>query len=220
VTRTSTRREIDLPATPGTPAPSASPTRRTLRGRAAVGLAVATTTVLLLAGCAGSSTPEDRALDDLQQRTLSVTQSSADGDYAKALAQLEELRAAVEADLADGSIDQARHDEVIARIDAVRAQLEAARDAAESTPSPTPAPSKSPSPTPAPSRTPAPSPTPSPTPTRTPAPTPTPTPSPTPGEGGGSGNGSGNGNGNGNGNGGSGNPGNGNGNGNGGSGNG
>ncbi|WP_316289006.1 hypothetical protein [Clavibacter michiganensis] len=53
--------------------------RRSLRGRAAVGLATATTAVLLLAGCAGSSTPEDRALDDLQQRTLSVTQSSADG---------------------------------------------------------------------------------------------------------------------------------------------
>lgn len=213
--RTSTRREIDLPApgTSGTTARTASPARRTLRGRATVGLAAATTTVLLLAGCAGSSTPEDRALDDLQQRTLSVTQSSADGDYAKALAQLEELRAAVEADLADGSIDQARHDEVIARIDAARAQLEAARDAAGSTPTPTPSPSKSPSSTPTPSRTPAPSPTPTPTPTRTPAPSPTPTPSPTQGEGGGSGNGSGNGNGNGNGNGGSGNPGNGNGNG-------
>ncbi len=120
--------------------------RRSLRGRAAVGLATATTAVLLLAGCAGSSTPEDRALDDLQQRTLSVTQSSADGDYAKALAQLEELRTAVEADLAEGSIDQARRDEVIARIDAVRAQLEAARDAAETTPTPSPSPSASPSP--------------------------------------------------------------------------
>nr|WP_228512519.1 hypothetical protein [Clavibacter sp. VKM Ac-2872] len=172
-----------------------------------------TTAVLLLAGCAGSSTPEDRALDDLQQRTQSVTQSSADGDYAKALAQLEELRAAVEADLADGSIDQARHDEVIARIDAVRAQLEAARDAAATTP--TPSTSPSPSPSPSPSRTPSPSPTPSPTRTTTPAPTPS--ASPTPGDdgpgapgGGDAGPGApGNGNGNGNGNGGPGKPGNG-----------
>ncbi|MFS4506819.1 hypothetical protein ACMA46_11335 [Clavibacter sp. Sh2141] len=217
--RTSPRRE------PGSPA------RRTLRGRAAVGLATTTAALLLLAGCAGPSTPEDRALDDLQQRTLSVTQSSADGDYAKALAQLEELRTAVEADLADGSIDQARRDEVIARIDAVRAQLEAARDAAGSTPTPTPAPSESASPTPAPTRTATPSPTPTPTPTRTATPAPSPTPSPAPGgdddgEGdGGSGDGGGNGgtgNGNsGNGNSGNGGSGNGNaGNGNGGSGNG
>ncbi|MBF4625313.1 hypothetical protein [Clavibacter sp. VKM Ac-2872] len=187
--------------------------RRALRGRAVLGLATMTTAVLLLAGCAGSSTPEDRALDDLQQRTQSVTQSSADGDYAKALAQLEELRAAVEADLADGSIDQARHDEVIARIDAVRAQLEAARDAAATTP--TPSTSPSPSPSPSPSRTPSPSPTPSPTRTTTPAPTPS--ASPTPGDdgpgapgGGDAGPGApGNGNGNGNGNGGPGKPGNG-----------
>jgi len=167
------------------PAPVTGPTgaapstgRRSLRGRAAVGLAAATTAVLLLAGCAGSSTPEDRALDDLQQRTQSVTQSSADGDYAKALAQLEELRAAVEADLADASIDQARHDEVIARIDAVRAQLEAARDAAETTPTPSTSPSTSPSPSPSPSRTPTPSPTPSPTRTTTPSPSATPSPTP------------------------------------------
>lgn len=200
------------PATPGSG-------RRALRGRAAVGLAAATTAVLLLAGCAGSSTPEDRALDDLQQRTQSVTRSSADGDYAKALAQLEELRAAVEADLADASIDRARYDEVVARIDAVRTQLEASRDAAESTPTP----STSPSPSPSPSRTPTPSPTPSPTQSATPAPSPS--SSTAPGDGGsgapgdgpgdpgngnpGNGNGSGNGNGNGNGNGGPSKPGNG-----------
>ncbi|MBM7026429.1 hypothetical protein JS515_11805, partial [Clavibacter sp. DM3] len=77
-----------------------APGRRSLRGRAAVGLATATTALLLLASCAGPSTPADRALDDLQQRTLAVTESSKDGDYAKALAQLEELRGAVEADLA------------------------------------------------------------------------------------------------------------------------
>ncbi|WP_435092134.1 hypothetical protein [Clavibacter michiganensis] len=191
--------------------------RRSLRGRAAVGLAAATTAVLLLAGCAGSSTPEDRALDDLQQRTLSVTQSSKDGDYAKALAQLEELRAAVEADLADASIDQARHDEVIARIDAVRAQLEAARDAAETTPTPSPSPSTSPSPSPSPSRTATPSPSPSPSPSRTATPAPPATPSPAPGGGNGNGGGGGpgNGNGGGNGDGGAGDPGNGNGNGNG-----
>ncbi|MBF4622194.1 hypothetical protein [Clavibacter sp. VKM Ac-2542] len=192
------------------------PRRRSLRGRAAVGLATATTAVLLLAGCAGSSTPEDRALDDLQQRTQSVTQSSADGDYAKALAQLEELRAAVEADLADGSIDQARRDEVIARIDAVRAQLEAARDAAETTPTPSPSPSASPSPSPSPSRTATPSPSPSPSPSRTATPAPPATPSPAPGGGngnGGGGPGNGNGNGGGNGDGGAGDPGNGNGNG-------
>ncbi|MBF4618896.1 hypothetical protein ITJ44_12525 [Clavibacter sp. VKM Ac-2873] len=193
--RTSTRR------TPG-------PGRRALRGRAALGLATVTTAVLLLAGCAGSSTPADRALDDLQQRTQSVTQSSADGDYAKALAQLEELRAAVEADLADGSIDQARHDEVIARIDEVRTQLEAARDAA-TTPTPSPSPSVSPSPSPSPSRTPTPSPTPSPT--RTTSPTPSPSASPTPGDDGPGAPGAGNGGpGNpGNGNGGAGKPGNG-----------
>ncbi|MBM7411353.1 type II secretory pathway pseudopilin PulG [Clavibacter michiganensis] len=192
------------------------PVRRSLRGRAAVSLAAATTAVLLLAGCAGSSTPEDRALDDLQQRTLSVTQSSADGDYAKALAQLEELRAAVEADLADGSIDQARHDEVIARIDAVRAQLEAARDAAETTPTPSTSPSTSPSPSPSPSRTPTPSPTPSPTRTATPSPSPTPSPTPeeddgpaAPGGGDAGPGNAGNGNGNGKGNGGPGKPGNG-----------
>ena len=171
--RASTRSGSGHATGPTGAAPSTG--RRSLRGRAAVGLAAATTAVLLLAGCAGSSTPEDRALDDLQQRTQSVTQSSADGDYAKALAQLEELRAAVEADLADASIDQARHDEVIARIDAVRAQLEAARDAEESTPAPSTSPSESPSPSP--SRTPTPSPTPSPS--RTAAPTPAPAPSPT-----------------------------------------
>ncbi|PPF53672.1 hypothetical protein C5C13_14770 [Clavibacter michiganensis] len=185
--------------------PTDGPRRRSLRGRAAVGLATATTTVLLLAGCAGSSTPEDRALDDLQQRTLSVTRSSKDGDYAKALAQLEELRTTVEADLADASIDQARRDEVIARIDAVRAQLEAARDAAETTPTPSPSPSASPSPSPSPSRTASPSPSPSPSPSRTTTPTPPATPSPAPGGGNGNGNGNGNGgagNGNGGGNGG------------------
>ena len=198
---------------PGSTA-AASAGRRSLRGRAAVGLAAATTAVLLLAGCAGSSTPEDRALDDLQQRTLSVTQSSADGDYEKALAQLEELRAAVESDLADASIDQARHDEVIARIDAVRAQLEAARDAAETTPTPSTSPSTSPSPSPSPSRTPTPSPTPSPTRTTTPSPSATPSPTPEEDDGpvapGGGDAGPGNGNaGNGKGNGGPGKPGNG-----------
>ncbi|KDP92376.1 MULTISPECIES: hypothetical protein [Clavibacter] len=196
--------------------PTDGPRQRSLRGRAAVGLAATTTAVLLLAGCAGSSTPEDRALDDLQQRTLSVTQSSADGDYAKALAQLEELRTAVEADLADGSIDQARRDEVIARIDAVRAQLEAARDAAETTPTPSPSPSASPSPSPSPSRTATPSPSPSPSPSRTATPAPPASPSPAPGGGNGNGNGgagNGNGNGGGNGDGGAGDPGNGNGNG-------
>ncbi|WP_316313301.1 hypothetical protein [Clavibacter michiganensis] len=182
--------------------------RRSLRGRAAVGLATATTAVLLLAGCAGSSTPEDRALDDLQQRTLSVTQSSADGDYAKALAQLEELRTAVEADLAEGSIDQARRDEVIARIDAVRAQLEAARDAAETTPTPSPSPSASPSPSPSPSRTASPC--------GWGSGSARASPSPAPGGGNGNGDGGpGNGNGGGNGVGGAGDPGNGNGNGNG-----
>ncbi|OUE19375.1 hypothetical protein BFL34_02417 [Clavibacter michiganensis] len=194
--------------------PTDGPRRRSLRGRAAVGLATATTAALLLAGCAGASTPEDRALDDLQQRTQSVTQSSADGDYAKALAQLEELRAAVEADLADGSIDQARHDDVIARIDAVRAQLEAARDAAQTTPAPSTSPSPSPSPSPSASRTPTPSPTPSPTRTATPSPTPSPTPEEDDGPvapgGGDAGPGNaGNGNGNGKGNGGPGKPGNG-----------
>ena len=178
--------------------------RRPLGARLAVGLATTTAALLLLAGCAGSATPAERALDDLQQRTLAVTQSSADRDYDKALAQLEELRAAAEEDLAEGTIDQARHDEVIARIDAVRAELEAARDAAEETPTPTPAPSESatPSVTPTPSATP----TPSPTRTATPSPTPTPT-SEEDGNGngnGGVGNGNGNGNGgNGNGNGGS-----------------
>jgi hypothetical protein len=195
---------------------AASAGRRSLRGRAAVGLTAATTAVLLLAGCAGSSTPEDRALDDLQQRTLSVTRSSADGDYEKALAQLEELRAAVETDLADASIDQARHDEVIARIDAVRAQLEAARDAAETTPTPSTSPSTSPSPSPSPSRTPTPSPTPSPTRTTTPSPSATPSPTPeeddapvAPGGGDAGPGNAGNGNGNGKGNGGPGKPGNG-----------
>ncbi|MBM7387819.1 type II secretory pathway pseudopilin PulG [Clavibacter michiganensis] len=207
--RTSTR---PVPGSTGV----ASPGWRSLRGRAAVGLAAATTAVLLLAGCAGSSTPEDRALDDLQQRTLSVTRSSADGDHEKALAQLEELRAAVEADLADGSIDQARHDEVIARIDAVRAQLEAARDAAETTPTPSTSPSTSPSPSPSPSRTPMPSPTPSPTRTTTPSPSATPSPTPeeddapvAPGGGDAGPGNAGNGNGNGKGNGGPGKPGNG-----------
>ncbi|OUE27451.1 hypothetical protein BFL36_02845 [Clavibacter michiganensis] len=187
--RTSIPTAAGTPSAPGT----RRPTARSLRGRAAVGLATATTAVLLLAGCAGSSTPEGRALDDLQQRTLSVTQSSADGDYAKALAQLEDLRAAVEADLADGSIDQARHDEVIARIDAVRAQLEAAQEAAKSTPSPTP--SSSPSPSPSPSATPTrtPSPTPTPSPTRTTPPTPSPSPTTGGEQGGGNGGGSGNG---------------------------
>ncbi|RZU67016.1 hypothetical protein EV379_3391 [Microterricola gilva] len=109
-------------------------------------------TLLPLAACTSSSPELDApAATQLQSAVLLVTESSAAGDFAAALQQLD----AVEAALLDASVDEqlsaARAARIHAAIMLVRADLEAAMEGDEATPAPdetTPTPDETSSPSP------------------------------------------------------------------------
>jgi L-fucose mutarotase/ribose pyranase (RbsD/FucU family) len=101
-------------------------------------LAVVLAVGLALTGCAQSGSDADFAAEELQRQVLDVTTASAEQNYSEALVRLAELEASVKDDLARGEISQARYESVMAAIELVRADLEAA--AAEPTPTPTPTP--------------------------------------------------------------------------------
>lgn len=85
-----------------------------------------------LAGC--SSTAPDLATEaaqKLQAKVLTVSQSAAGNDHASALKSLDELVAELDASAAEGSVSFKRHQSITKAIEAVRADLTAARVQAE-----------------------------------------------------------------------------------------
>ncbi len=83
---------------------------------------------LLLSGCA--TQPENpyagATAESLQTSVLAVTEASAAGDPAAALARLDELQAALLDAKAKGTVEQSRFDSINAAIALVRADLEQA----------------------------------------------------------------------------------------------
>ena len=98
--------------------------------RAIVVAAVVVALGIGLAGCAPAGPVyTSEAAQALQSSVLAVTEAAAEDDPDSALARLDELQAALDAQLAGGGIDQARYDSVSAAVSAVRADLQSAIDA-------------------------------------------------------------------------------------------
>lgn len=85
-----------------------------------------------LAGC-GSAAPDlgSDAAQQLQAKVLTVSQSAAGNDPAAALKSLDELVAQLNAAAAEGNVSFIRHQNIMKAIDAVRADLAAAKAQAE-----------------------------------------------------------------------------------------
>ena len=91
------------------------------------GLAVG---VLILVGACGA--PVELAggtADDLQQRVLAVTEAAAAGQYDVATAELEEVRARLEAGVDEGDVSAARYRVIDDALDVTAAELAAALQA-------------------------------------------------------------------------------------------
>jgi hypothetical protein len=93
--------------------------------------AIVLVAVLALTGCAGESDYPPETASTLQSQVLLVSQSAQAGDPATAVRQLDELVVLVRDALAKGTITQARHDSILAAIELVRLDLEAAQAALE-----------------------------------------------------------------------------------------
>lgn len=110
-------------------------------------LAIAIAGILSLGSCAPTSDYGSEAALALQSRVLTVTESSAAGDYVGALTRLDELEVSLRDAFARGEVTQERFDSILAAITLVRADLEAAiaaKQDAEQTPAPAPAPAPGP----------------------------------------------------------------------------
>ncbi|KIS28433.1 mucin-associated surface protein [Arthrobacter sp. SPG23] len=85
-----------------------------------------------LGGC-GAAPPdlEAEAAQQLQAKVLTVSQSAAGNDPAGALKSLDELVAQLDASAAQGSVSFKRHQSIMKAIEAVRADLSAAKAQAE-----------------------------------------------------------------------------------------
>ena len=85
-------------------------------------------TCILLSGCAASpvDTYTSQTADALQSGVIAVTDASASGDPASALARLDELQATLLDAYAKGTVVKSRFDSISAAIDLVRADLERA----------------------------------------------------------------------------------------------
>lgn len=79
---------------------------------------------LLLAGCASDYGAQTAA--ELQARVVTVTDASAAGDWLTASTAVDELAADAADARAEGLITEARYDRIMAAIELVRAELEAA----------------------------------------------------------------------------------------------
>ena len=92
----------------------------------------------LTTGCSAAA-PDitDEKAEQFQSRVLAVTSAVADGGYAAALEALTALQAELDAAAADGSLSFARHQRIEAAMALVRADIQAAIDAA-AVPAPTP----------------------------------------------------------------------------------
>ena len=101
--------------------------RRAVGAVAAVAVAVS----LSLTGCAGQQTdygPE--AADRLQAEVLEVSQLAAGADYTAAMVSLSELEVELKGARARGDVTDERYESVMAALALVRADLQAAIDAA------------------------------------------------------------------------------------------
>ena len=100
---------------------------------------------LVLSGCAGDEPLYDAgAADRLQQQVLTVSETSAAGDFETALLRLDELVVQVNDALARGEITPERHQSILSAIELVRADLLAAIEAAKPPPAPEPEPEPAP----------------------------------------------------------------------------
>lgn len=86
---------------------------------------------LLVGGCASEDDYPLPIATELQSRVLAVTEAAAASDLGAALDRLSELEIDVRDALARGLITQERHDSIMAAIELVRRDLEAAIKAAE-----------------------------------------------------------------------------------------
>lgn len=85
-----------------------------------------------LAGCSSTAPDLDTdAAQKLQAKVLTVSQSAAGNDHAGALKSLDELVAELDASAAEGSVSFKRHQSITKAIEAVRADLTAAKVQAE-----------------------------------------------------------------------------------------
>lgn len=88
-------------------------------------------TAALLAGCASPPAYEPATAERLQAQVLAVSTSTAEGDWAGASTRLMELEAIAATALARGEITQERHDAIVAALQLVRSDVEAAIAQAE-----------------------------------------------------------------------------------------
>ncbi|MET1053502.1 MAG: hypothetical protein ABWX65_12765 [Mycetocola sp.] len=101
-------------------------TRRFVRAALATALVIG-----LTSGCqAGTPDLGAAQAEAFQSRVLAVSTSVADGDYTTALQELTDLETELNAAAADGSVTFARHERIEAALVAVRADIQAAIDAA------------------------------------------------------------------------------------------
>ncbi len=93
------------------------------RRRALIGVAIA---AALLAGCAQAPAYESETAERLQSHVLAVSTSTAEGDWAGASTRLMELEATATTALARGEITQERYDAIMAALQLVRTDVDAA----------------------------------------------------------------------------------------------
>ena len=94
---------------------------------------------LVASGCAQSSYPPETA-DAFRAQVMSVTQASAAGDWAGALAALDQFVVELTAARDGGRLDERRFDHIMATVALVRGELEALIAAAQQPASPPPPP--------------------------------------------------------------------------------
>ena len=121
-----------------------------MSGPVRAALAAASVAVVIgLAGCAGGTEPDPTAAqaEAYRAQVVAIAETSASGDYAAALAELDAFEAELDAAVADGEVDADREQRIREAIALVRSDLEAA---IAETAEPEPAPEVDPEPEPAP----------------------------------------------------------------------
>lgn len=120
-----------------------------MSGPVRAALAAASVAVVIgLAGCAGGTEPDPTAAqaEAYRAQVVAIAETSASGDYAAALAELDAFEAELDAAVADGEVDADREQRIREAIALVRADLEAA---IVETAEPEPEPEREPEPEPA-----------------------------------------------------------------------
>ena len=95
-------------------------------GQGTIRTSVVLCATLLLAGCASPAPYSSETAQDLQQRVLAVSEAAAETDYPGIQVRSDELRVAADDSLARGDISEDRHSAIMAALDLVQADVDAA----------------------------------------------------------------------------------------------